>query len=188
MRSASEVNCHSNELNCHSNMAANGDIDGMKLPGGNTGIRDPIPVCAGGDIARFDTYQPVNFVNYINPMAGDERNMARKFQNMGGYDRPDCGGDDKDQQLSVISEYIEEEEGFIDDDADDDGDDDDNVAGQGTLRNGESNDYYRERGGMNMVNSKVEKRSDFHHDVETESSSGNSSKADSEGSKLLIIS
>ena len=190
MRSGNEVNCHSNELNCHSNMPANGDIDRMKLPGGNTGIRDPMPACTGGDIARFDTYQPVNFVNYINPMAGDERSMTRKFQNMGGYDRRDCGGDDKDQQLSVISEYIEEEERFIDDDGDDDDDDDDDedVVGQGTRHNGESNDYCRERGGMNMANSKGEKRNDFHHDLETENSPGNSSKTDSEGSKLLIIS
>ena len=177
----------SNEMNCHSSIPPVVEMDEIKLSGSN--CIEPRPVVTGGDLSRFDNYQPVNFVSYINTISGDERDLTReKFQNLGGYDRRDCNGDDKDQQLSVISEYIEEEEGFIDDD--DDGDDEDDGEDDHTgQKKGENSRYcQRKRALMGKASLKREKRSNFHQDIETESSSGNSSKADSESSKLLIIS
>ena len=163
-------------MNCQSNIASSNDL---KLTESN--CLEPRPVCSGGDLTRFDSYQPVSFVNYINPSSGTEHEVPRKFQGVADYDRRGCGGgNDSDQQLSVISEYIEEEEGFIDDDNDD------------VIVNGECKDHNNkvacERAGGDVANPKREKINGFQNDVELDTSSENSSKADSEGSKLLIIS
>ena len=165
-----------NDVNCPPTVPiVDGHVGQIKHSGSNT-FTGPMPVCTVGDLARFDNYQQVNLVSYINPMPVDGREIARKLYSIIGYDRRDCGGDDKDQQLSVISEYIEEEEGFIEDEEDTVGG---SVGYQGHQYKRENIDYSRALTTAHMPELKRRK---------TGSCSEISSKSGSEGSRLDIVS
>ena len=165
-----------NDLKCPPTLpVVDSHVGEVKHSGSNT-FSGTMPVCTSGDITRFDNYQQVNLVSYINPMPVDGREIARKLYSIIGYDRRDCGGDDKDQQLSVISEYIEEEEGFIEDEEDNVGR---SVAYQGHQYKCENIDYSRALTAASMPELKRRK---------TGSCSDNSSRSDSETSRLDIVS
>lgn len=175
-------------MECQPIAPANSDVE-MKYTNTNVCL-DPRPVTSGGDITRFDNYQSVNFVNYLNQSTGINHEVERKIQTNSTYMRRGCAGEDSDQQLSVISEYIEEEEGYADDDEDDD---DDNDGGSNDHRKANSAEIANsgnclERDGPERAEPIREQMPDYHDDIEIDSSPDNSSKTDSEGSKLLIIS
>lgn len=168
----------SDDSTCNQNVPASSEID-MKFAE-NNGCIEARSVQQGSDQNRFDSYQSVGFVNYINQNSQvSAHGMERKFQNLENFVQRSSRGEDSDQQLSVISEYIEEEEGFVDDEENDDIDKCHDVRGK---------DRCRDKSGAERLDSARENRHDYSEDIDIDCSSDNSSKTDSEGSKLLIIS